>query len=94
MVIVALVIGLILGALGVLLAVRPALVERRRRLQDVIELERSLAAAEAELRVERASADARLEAKIKELSTEALDANSARFLELAETHLTGHVKPL
>ena len=94
MVIVALVIGLVLGALGVLLAVRPALVERRRRLQDVIELERSLAAAEAELRVERASADARLEAKIKELSTEALDANSARFLELAETHLTGHVKPL
>jgi len=93
-VIVALVIGLVLGALGVLLAVRPALVERRRRLQDVIELERSLAAAEAELRVERASVDARLEAKIKELSTEALDANSSRFLELAETHLTGHVKPL
>ncbi len=24
------------------------------------------------------------------LSTEALDANSARFLELAETHLSGH----
>ncbi len=94
MVIAALLIGLAVGALAVLLAVRPALVERRRRLQNVIELERSLAAAEAELRVERASADARRDAKIKELSTQALDANSSRFLELAETHLTGHVKPL
>jgi DNA recombination protein RmuC len=94
MVIVALLIGLAAGALAVLLAVRPALVERRRRIQEVIELERSLAAAEAELRVERESSDARLEAAMKALSSEALDANSSRFLELAETHLTGHVKPL
>lgn len=94
MIIVALLIGLTVGAVAVLVAVRPALVERRRRVQEVIALERSLAASEAELRVERASADARLEARIKELSTEALDANSARFLELAETHLSGHVRPL
>ena len=94
MVIAALLIGLALGGLAVLVAVRPALVERRRRVQEVIELERTLATAEAELRVERESADTRLETAIKALSSEALDANSSRFLELAETHLSGHVKPL
>jgi len=94
MVIAALVIGLALGALAVLVAVRPALVERRRRAQEVVALERTLAAREAELAVERSLRDERLEAAIKALSTEALDANSTRFLELAETHLTGHVRPL
>ena len=94
MVIVALLIGLLVGAIVVLLAVRPALLERRRRVQEVIDLERTLAGAEAELAVERGSRDERLETAIRALSTEALDANSARFLELAETHLTGHVRPL
>jgi DNA recombination protein RmuC len=94
MVIVGLLIGLAAGALAVLVAVRPALLERRRRVQEVIELERALAGAEAELSLERDSRDERLQATIKALSTEALDANSARFLELAETHLTGHVRPL
>jgi DNA recombination protein RmuC len=94
MVIVALLVGLAVGALSVLLAVRPALLERRRRVQEVIELQRGLAGAEAELELERGSLDKRLEAAIKALSTEALDANSARFLELAETHLSGHVRPL
>ncbi len=72
----------------------PRFVERRRRVQEVIVLERALAGAEAELAVERGSLDERLEAAIKTLSTQALDANSTRFLELAETHLTGHVRPL
>jgi DNA recombination protein RmuC len=94
MVIVALLIGLLVGAIVVLLAMRPALLERRRRVQEVIDLERTLAGAEAELAVERGSRDERLETAIRALSTEALDANSARFLELAETHLTGHVRPL
>lgn len=94
MVIAALLIGLAVGALAVLVAVRPALVERRRRTQEVIALERTLAAREAELAVERDSRGQRLEAAVKALSTEALDANSARFLELAETHLSGHVRPL
>ena len=94
MLIAAVLIGLAVGAFAVLLAVRPALVERRRRIQEVIELERALAAAEAELSVERGSRDERLEAAIKALSTEALDANSNRFLELAETHLSGQVRPL
>jgi DNA recombination protein RmuC len=94
MAIAALIAGLLLGAVAVLVAVRPALLERRRRIQEVIELERALAGAEAELAVERGGRDERLEAAIKALSTEALDANSARFLELAETHLSGHVRPL
>ena len=94
MVVAALLIGLVLGALAVLVALRPALLERRRRVQQVIELERSLAGAEAELAVERGSRDERLEAAIKALSREALDANSSRFLELAETHLSGHMRPL
>jgi len=63
-------------------------------VQEVIQLERSLAGLEGELAVERDSRDVRLEAAIKALSTEALDANSARFLELAETHLSGQVRPL
>ena len=57
-------------------------------------LERELAAREAELAVERSSRDEWLASGMKTVSTEALDANSARFLELAETHLTGHVRPL
>ena len=94
MVIAALLIGLAVGAFAVLLAVRPALVERRRRMQEVVALERELAAREAELAVERGSRDEWLAGAIKALSTEELDANSARFLELAETHLSGHVRPL
>jgi DNA recombination protein RmuC len=94
MVIVALLIGLAVGAFAVLVAVRPALVERRRRTQEVIGLERELAAREAELATERNSRDEWLASVMKTVSSEALDANSARFLELAETHLTGHVRPL
>jgi DNA recombination protein RmuC len=94
MAIAALLAGFLLGAVAVLVSVRPALLERRRRVQEVIELERAIAGAEAELAFERGARDERLEAAIKALSTEALDANSARFLELAETHLSGHVRPL
>ena len=94
MVIAALLVGLLVGALGVLLLVCPALVERRRRTQEVIELERALAGAEAELAVERGAFDDRLASAIKNLSTDALDANSARFLELADARLAGYVRPL
>jgi len=93
MVVLALLVGLVAGALGVLVAVRPALLERRRRLTQVVELERELATANAELAAAGAL-DQRLQATIKSISTEALDANSARFLELAESRLSGHVRPL
>jgi len=94
MVILALLTGLVVGAIGVLLLVRPALVERRRRMQEVIDLQRALAGAEAELSVERGAFDDRLAAAITNLSTQALDANSARFLELADARLSGQVRPL
>jgi DNA recombination protein RmuC len=94
MVIAALVTGIAVGALAVYLAVRPSLLERRRRVEEVIELQRALAGTRAELAVERTAVDDRLAAAIKTLSAEALDANSARFLELADARLSGHVRPL
>ena len=94
MLFVALIIGIALGAVAVYVAVRPALAERRRRTDEVIVLERALAGTEAELSAERAVVDSRLAAAIKTLSSEALDANSARFLELADARLSGYVRPL
>jgi DNA recombination protein RmuC len=93
-VVIALVLGAALGSAGVYLALRPALAERRRRIDDVILLERSLAETRAELAAERNTLDERIAAAIKTLSTEALDANSARFLELADSRLSGYVRPL
>jgi DNA recombination protein RmuC len=86
--------GIAAGALGLYLCLRPALAERHRRIEEVIELERELAGAEASLAAERSALDERLEAAIKSISAEALDANSARFLELADTRLSGYVRPL
>ncbi len=57
MVIAALLIGLVLGGIAVLVVVRPALVERRRRVQQVIELERELASVEARLYLAETTSD-------------------------------------
>jgi len=89
-----LVIGIVAGALGAYLALRPALAERRRRIEKVIELERTLAEARAELTVERSALDDRLASAIKTISEKALDSSSARFLELADARLSGYVRPL
>ena len=94
MIFVALFTGIALGAAGAYFVARPALLERRRRTDEVIALERALAGVEAELAAERAVVDDRLAAAIKTLSSEALDANSARFLELADARLAGYVRPL
>jgi DNA recombination protein RmuC len=98
MVVFALLIGFLVGAFaaagGIYLAVRPTLAEGRRRLEEMMGLERELAAARAELAAERRSLDERLAGAITRLSTQALDANSARFLELADARLSGHVRPL
>ncbi len=94
MVVLALLGGMVAGALGVFVLVRPALVERRRRVNEVIELRTELAGTRAELAAERSVLDERLAAAVKTLSTEALDANSARFLELADSKLSGYVRPL
>ena len=90
----ALLIGLVVGAFVVYLTLRPALAERRLRIDEVLELERELAAAQTELSFERRTLDERLAATVTALSAQALDANSARFLELAETRISGHVRPL
>jgi DNA recombination protein RmuC len=94
MVVLALLTGVVAGALLVYLAVRPALAERRARIDEALRLERELAAAQTELSVERRTLDERLAATIAAVSAEALDANSARFLELAESRISGQVRPL
>jgi DNA recombination protein RmuC len=98
MVVIALLIGLLfgllVGAIGALVAVRPALLERRRRVEQVLVLERELAETRAEIAVGERTLDERVTAAIARISTEALDANSARFLELAESRLSGYVRPL
>jgi DNA recombination protein RmuC len=94
MVVIALLIGVVAGALAVLLAVRPALVERRRRIDQVVALERELAEANAELAAGERVLDERVTAAIARISSQALDANSTRFLELAEARLSGYVRPL
>jgi DNA recombination protein RmuC len=90
----ALVLGAAVGSTGVYLALRPALGERRHRIDEVIVLERSLAETRAELEAERGVLDERLQAAMKALSADALDASSARFLELADSRLSGYVRPL
>ena len=58
-------------------------------------LERALAGAVAEPRSRAGSRrDARLEAAIKAFRRRRSTRTARRFLELAETHLTGHVRPL
>ncbi len=94
MVIVALLIGLAVGALAALIAVRPALAERRRRTQEVIVLERDLAAAEARLESAEGSSDERLRAAVKSASLEAYAQTNSALVELAATKLEGTVKPL
>jgi DNA recombination protein RmuC len=83
----ALLLGILVGALGALVLVRPALIERRRRIDQVVVLERELAATRAELTVERETLDERLETAIRALASEALDANAARFVELADARM-------
>jgi DNA recombination protein RmuC len=94
MVIVAMLIGLAVGALAVLLAVRPALLERRRRVQEVIELERALADAEARLELAEDASDERLQAAVRSASLEAYAQTNTALVELAATKLEGTVKPL
>lgn len=94
MVILALLTGLVVGAIGVLLLVRPALVERRRRTQEVIELERELASAETRRELAEGAADGRLQAAVKSASLEAYAQTNSALVELAATKLEGTVKPL
>ena len=84
MIYLALFLGLTLGA-----AAAWAYCSRR-----LIERDGELATARAELDVERRSFDDKLTHAVKAASTEAFQANNTAFLELAETKLTGYVRPL
>ena len=84
MVILSLLLGLLLGAIGVWLYAS-------RRLGVV---ERELAGTRAELDVERRSFDEKVVTAVRAASTDAYRANSSAFLEIAESKLTGYVKPL
>ena len=98
----ALVIGLVLGAAAVVAALaRPAQrarvgaeLELRGAREELGSARERLAATQAELDVERRSFDERVTSAIKALSAEALQENNASFLALAETKLGGYVSPL
>ena len=94
MTIVAMVIGLLAGAGCVWLAVRVRLAQGEDAARALRVREQELAAALAELDVERRSADERLQHAVKALSADALKENNASFLALAETKLQGYVGPL
>jgi DNA recombination protein RmuC len=92
-----LLIGLIVGALAVALALRPRLRALTREAARVGELERDLAGARSDLEHERAlgeerlatvrDAQERLSVSFKALSAEALQSNMAQLTELARAQL-------
>jgi DNA recombination protein RmuC len=84
MVVLALILGLALGGLA-------AWVYGSRRLHAA---ERELAGTRAELDVERRSFDEKVVNAVRAASADAYQANSSAFLEVAESKLTGYVKPL
>lgn len=91
MVILALVTGLALGGLvaWVLSSRRAAAVERL-----LADARTELARTHAELEVERRSFDEKVVVAVRAASAEAYQTNSSAFLELAESKLTGYVRPL
>lgn len=101
MVIAAVVIGLVVGALGTLLALRPLLVRGRAhegeagRLRDELRnVERTLAATEASLEAERGALGDRVASAVQKASSDALQQSSEAFLSLAHTKLDAYVAPL
>jgi DNA recombination protein RmuC len=96
-----LLIGLVVGAVGALLLLRPRLLEARaraeeaRRLVDEVrDAERRAVEAEALLQAERGSLDERIAGAVRAASSEAFRETSTQFLELAGTRLGATVAPL
>lgn len=85
------VLGLALGALAAWLLASRRLARAERELAGT---RTELAAARAELDVERRSFDEKVVAAVRAASTEAYQANSSAFLEIAESKLSGYVRPL
>jgi DNA recombination protein RmuC len=91
MVVLALLTGLALGAVAawLLASRRSTAVER-----ELAAVRTELAGTRAELDVERRSFDRKVVAAVREASSEAYQANSSAFLQIAESKLTGYVRPL
>jgi DNA recombination protein RmuC len=94
MTIVALVIGLLIGAIGVLVLLRPAIRDGRRDAVARADAERRLAEATARLDAVEGTADERLAATVRAASAEAFRESSGQFLDLAGTRLETTVAPL
>jgi DNA recombination protein RmuC len=95
MAIVALLLGLAVGAVGVyLVAVRRALADRDRAALEARESQRALAETQGALAAERGAFDTRVETALKAISTEALRDNANAFTEQAMGRLGEYVEPL
>lgn len=99
--VVALVIGLVLGAAGAWLALRARLEEGRTRAveakaldTELRGLERRAIELEAQLDAERGSLDERIGAAVAAASADAMQRSSTAFLDLAQVKLDSYVKPL
>ena len=91
MVLLALVLGLTLGAFASWIVASRLRGETERRLAAT---QAELAATSAELDVERRSFDEKVVNAVRSATTDAYQANSSAFLEIAESKLTGYVRPL
>lgn len=94
MTIVAMLIGLVFGAAGVVLLLRPRLREAQAQGAEARALERRAIEAEALLQAERGSLDERVSNAVRTASSEALQQSSTAFLDLAQTKLDAYVAPL
>jgi DNA recombination protein RmuC len=91
---IGLLVGIALGAVGVLFLLRDALAERSARAAQVTGLERALATAEARLEAAERSLDDRMRDAIKAVSAEAYAQTNAQLVELAAGRLETTVAPL
>jgi DNA recombination protein RmuC len=92
--IIAILIGLVVGAAGVWLLVRDRLASGQAAEAALGETQRELTAARAELDVVQAGFDEKMLAAVKAASTDAYASTSTAFLALAGTKLDGTIAPL
>ena len=90
----ALVAGALLGGLAVVALLRSRLRERERYRDELLAVERELAAAETRLEAAEATFDERLTHAIKAVSAEALRENATAFADQAMGRLDQYVQPL
>jgi DNA recombination protein RmuC len=92
--IVAVIIGLVLGAAGVWFLLQGRLAAGRAAEDTLREVERELAAARAELDIVQSGFDEKMLAAVKAASADAYASTNASFLALAGTKLDGTIAPL